>query len=160
MEVISAIASFSQLAAYVNCTATRLSHLCKTISTASFLAKSQLEELHLLLRILERIEKHNSSSDTELLVPVLISIANTVQALENWFSPPSTVWLQWNLIAHKADIEEALRLLRRKYRLLAFYYTERNHSALSRIESSLKAHNKAVPGSSADMLSSVSQSYK
>ena len=156
MEPISCVASLSQLAVYVNCTVTRLSHLYRTISTATFLAKSQLEELHILLKILERIEKHHSPSDTELLVPVLISIANTVQTLENWFGPSSTIRLQWNLIAHKADIEEALRLLRRQYNLLAFYYTEQNYSALSRIESCLSAHPHAVPGSSAEMSFPVS----
>ena len=156
MEAISGIASLSQLAAYVNCTVTRLKHLYRTISTATFLAKSQLEELHVLLKILERIGKHHSLSDTEFLVPVLISIANTVQTLENWFAPSSTIWLRWNLIAHKADIEEALRLLRQKYNLLAFYYSERNNSALNRIESRLNTHHHATLGSSTDMASTVS----
>lgn len=151
MEAVSGIASLSQLAAYVNCTIARLSHLCKIIRTASFLAKSQLEELHVLLKILERVEKHHSPSDTELLVPVLISIVNTVQILENWFSALSKLRLQLNLIAHNGDIEEALRLLRRKYNLLAFYYTERNSSALNRIESSLNAHSHAAPESSANL---------
>ena len=159
MEAVSGIASLSQLAAYVNCTITRLNHLYRTISTATFLAKSQLEELHVLLKILERIQKHHSSSDTEFLVPVLISIANIVQTLENWLGPSSTIRLQWNLIAHKADIEEALRLLRQKCNLLAFYYSERNSSALDRIESSLSAHHHAAPGSSADMSSPVSISF-
>ena len=156
MEAVSAIASLSQLAVYIDCTVTRLSHLYRTINTATFLAKSQLEELHVLLKILERIEKNHAPSDSEVLVPVLISIAKIVQTLENWFGPSSTIRLQWNLIAHKADIEEELKLLRQKYNLLAFYYSERNNSALNRIESRLNTRHHAAPGSSADMPSAVS----
>ena len=156
MEVVSGIASLSQLAVYLDCTVTRLSHLYRTLSTATFLAKSQLEEVHVLLKILERIKKNHSPSDTEVLVPVLISIAKIVQTLENWFGPSSTIRLQWNLIVHKADIEEALRLLRQKYNLLAFYYSERNNCALNRIESCLNAHHHAALGSSVNMSSSVS----
>lgn len=151
MDAVGSASAVSQLAVYVHCAVRRLRHLYKTYKTATSLARGQIEDLHVLLKILDRIGKHHSPSDTELLVPVLISIADTAQTLWNWFNPSSILRLKWNLIAHQADIEEAFRLLRQKYSLLVFYYSERNSCALGRIESSLNAHCHAALGSSQSM---------
>lgn len=157
MDVLGSAASLGQLAVYVHCAVSRLRHLYETFKTATFLARSQLEELQVLLKILDRIEEHHSPSDTELLVPLLISIADAVQTLQNWFDPSSTLRLKWNLIAHQFGIEEEFRLLRQKYNLLVFYYSERNNCALSRIESTLNAHHHAALGSSGSMSSPKTQ---
>ena len=151
MDVVGSVAALSQLAVYVQCAVRCLRHICETLKTSTSFANSQLEELQVLLEILDRIQRHHSPSDTEDLVPVLISIADTTQVLRNWFEPPKTLRQKLNLIAHQSEIEERFRRLREKYNLLVLYYSERSDRALGRIESSLNARQPVAAESTETM---------
>ena len=151
MDVVGSAAALSQLAVYVQCAVRGLRHICETLKTSTSFAKSQLEELQVLLEILDRIQRHHSSSDIEHLAPVLISIADTTQILRNWFEPPETLRQKLNLVAHRSEIEERFRRLREKYNLLVLYYSERSDRALGRIESSLNARHPVAAESTETM---------
>lgn len=155
MDVVGSVAAISQLALYIQCAVRGLRHTCETLKNSTSFAKSQLEELQVLLEILDRIQRHHSPSDIEDLVPVLISIADTTQILRNWFEPPKTLRQKLNLIAHQSEIDERFRRLREKYNLLVLYYSERNHYALGRIESSLNARHHLAAASTESMSSPI-----
>ena len=155
MDVVGSVAAISQLALYIQCAVRGLRHTCETLKNSTSFAKSQLEELQVLLEILDRIQRHHSPSDIEGLVPVLISIADTTQILRNWFEPPKTLRQKLNLIAHQSEIDERFRRLRENYNLLVLYYSERNHYALGRIESSLNARHHLAAASTESMSSPI-----
>jgi hypothetical protein len=146
MEIVGAAASITQLAVYTYSAGRCLRHLYKTSKTSQFSAGSQLEDLNVLLKILDCINSHHTPLDHEVLVPVLISIAETAQTLSNWFLQTSTFYRNWVFFFRKADIQGGYRLLRQKCNFLVFYYSERNNRALNRIESSLNTQYHAASG--------------
>jgi hypothetical protein len=118
--------------------------------TAAFSARGQPEELGVLFRIIERINRDHSPL---VLVPILISI-DTAQTLTNWLNQASTFCHIWILLVRKADIGEAFLLLCQKSSLI--YYSEQNNSALNRIESSPNtAYHDAIRVERSDIMNSL-----
>ncbi|KAL9074667.1 MAG: hypothetical protein Q9157_004296 [Trypethelium eluteriae] len=113
-------------------------------SVANSLLRSQLEDLRIILKILDRIQTQQSSYDADILVPSLIGIADTAQTLSNWLNQPSLMRQKWTYILRKVEIEEAFCLLHRKCQLLVFYYCERNNSALNHIEANMSSQTSVA----------------
>jgi len=147
MEVVGAAASVSQLAVYIQSAARCLRHLYKSSKAAALSVRSQLEDINVLIKILDRINRHHAPLDAEIL-PILISVADTAQTLTNWFDQAGTFCHSWILFLRKADIEEAFGLLHQKCNLLVLYYSERNNRTLNRIESSLNTPYRDAIGRS------------
>lgn len=137
MEVVGAAASVSQLVVYIHSAATHLSHLYNISKSSPVLLRSRLEDLNILLKILDDIHRNHTPSDAEILIPILINMADTAQTLSRWFNQPGTFRKSLILFVRNADIEEAFRLLRQKCNLLIFYFSEQNNRVLNRLESSL-----------------------
>ena len=139
MEVISAAASLSQKAVYTGCACRYLRHLYEISKAATALLRSQLDDLSILLGVLGRIEEHRSS-DTEVLLPILISVATTAQNLSSWLNQSTSLRQKWVLVLRKVDIEDAFETLRQKCNLLIFHYSEQSASTLRKIEANLQIH--------------------
>lgn len=154
MDVVGSVAALSQLAPYVNCAIRRLRCLHKAFKATDILASSQLDEIQVLLKILHRIEKRRPVADIELLVPILIGIAQTAQTLWNRLYPSRTLLQKLYSIIYHGDIEESLKLLRHKYSLLVLYCSEKNNCTLYRIESCLNDTFHVKPTSAAAMSTS------
>lgn len=143
MEVVGAAASISQLAVYVYSAATRVRYLYQASQSSAFSTKSQLEELEALLKILDRISKSHAPSDSEILIPILINIAETAQKLYNWLNHAGTIYQRLILFTRTVEVEETFRILHQKCNLLVvFHYSERNQCALNRIEDSLRMSSR------------------
>ena len=151
MEIVGCTASVTQLIGYIATTATCVRCLHETFKNAPSLTKSHLEDLNVLLKTLDFIKEQQSHSNTTILIPVLISITNTVQTLSNWFNQANT-HLRWlTLVVRKVDIAEAFQLLRHKCNLLILYFSQQNNSILNRIESRFIAQNLNATGPSRRM---------
>ena len=154
MEVVGATASVSQLAVYIYSAATRVRYLYQASQVSAFSTKSRLEELKALLKILDGIANNHAPSDGEILIPILINVAETAQKLYNWLNHAGTIGQRLSLFIRNDEVEETFRILHQKCNLLlVFHYSERNCCALNRIEDSLRMslHN---PIEDADNMSS------
>ncbi|KAI9703025.1 MAG: hypothetical protein M1820_006016 [Bogoriella megaspora] len=144
MEVVGAIASVSQLAAYIQSAWKCLRHLHDVYQASTPIIRSRLEDIYMTLKILDRLDQMqylHDSSEADVLMPILINIADTAQTLQKWLKQPTVLRQRWALIAHGLEIEEASRSLHNKCHLLVFYFCERNNHALNRLEATVGAQN-------------------
>ncbi|KAL8822318.1 MAG: hypothetical protein Q9191_006944 [Dirinaria sp. TL-2023a] len=138
MDVVSGIASVTQLAAYSQVVAQRLLKLHKAAQDGPSLYQTQRSNISCLLGIIRRIGTHEALNSDDIF-PLLIATASDVNSLLNLLRPKDIWYDHWFWVVSKSnEIDSTFRALNDKTRLLQVHITERTYSLVTHVQEDTK----------------------
>ncbi|KAL8728039.1 MAG: hypothetical protein Q9166_005639 [cf. Caloplaca sp. 2 TL-2023] len=150
MEIVSGIASASQLAAYCYGVSQRLVQLHKAVQEGPGFCRTQRSNICFLLESIQRI-CIGQAPDTVTILPLLIDTANVATSLLNLLKPKGTLYNHWLWVSKGEEIESAFRALNDKIRLLQLHITEGIYNTVSHVQKDIKTMSQNIDCPSSQM---------
>ena len=144
MDVISGIASATQLVNYGHAVARRLIQLHKAAMDGPSFCRTQRFNIKFLLQSVQRI-CIDEASNIDSLLPLLIATANVATLLLRLLQPTGTFYNHWLWISKGPAIESSFRALNDKTRLLQLYITERTYNVVQHVRNDIIHMSQSLP---------------
>lgn len=158
MDVVSGVASVSQLIAYSHVVAQRLVQLYKAAQEGPSCCQTQRSNIRFLLELVQRICT-DEAPKTEAILPLLIATLNLANSLLKLLQPKGTWYNHWLWVSKGQEIESTFSALNDKTRLLQLHITERTYNIITHVQKDIKQMNQGLkrqPRSNVDQSSPTS----
>ncbi|KAL8825742.1 MAG: hypothetical protein Q9191_004230 [Dirinaria sp. TL-2023a] len=158
MDVVSGVASVSQLIAYGHVLVQRLVQLYKAAREGPSCCQTQRFNIRFLLELVQRICT-DEAPNTEAILSLLIATVNLANSLLKLLQPKGTWYNYWLLVSKGQEIKSTFSALNDKTRLLQLHITERTYDIVTHVQNDIKQMNQGIkrqPTSNVDQSPSTS----
>jgi hypothetical protein len=137
MEMVSCVASVSQLVVYIASSSRKLERLCHEIRDGFAIYREEESNICLLLNILQRLSQR-AIADAEPILPVLIAISGIACQVLYLLQPNKIFGINWTPITAHEKISAAFKSLDKKRTLLHLYLSQAHYDALKDLRDTIE----------------------